>query len=183
MTGPQIYQINHEDNSFQNMYGMLSATIDRLARNTDFVQKKHLPWKLWGTTVQIIYMGILVQAIVWNYSMSESSIRSTKLSVTYYCCWGNTVSWIASSSPPICLLSSIGTIDIGTLDQQRKQSNLNINWTSEECILFLSPIRIALPIIFNIFVVVSAQPSFSLCCKRFRWERMRRVLSLETGVV
>ena len=86
MTGPQIYQINHEDNSFQNMYGMLSATIDRLARNTDFVQKKHLPWKLWGTTVQIIYMGILVQAIVWNYSMSESSIRSTKLSVTYYCC-------------------------------------------------------------------------------------------------
>ena len=140
-------------------------------------------WKLWGMTVQISYVGILVQAIVWNYSMSESSIRSTKLSVTYYCCWGNTVSWIASSSPPICLLSSIGTIDIGTLDQQRKQSNLNITWTSEECILFLSPIRIALPIIFNIFVVVSTQPFFSLCCKRFRWERMRRVLSLETGVV
>ena len=23
MTGPQIYQINHENNSFQNMYGML----------------------------------------------------------------------------------------------------------------------------------------------------------------
>ena len=91
--------------------------------------------------------------------MSESSIRSTKLSVTYYCCWGNTVSWIASSSPPICLLSSIGTIDIGTLDQQRKQSNLNITWTSEECILFLSPIRIALPIIFNIFVLVSAHLS------------------------
>ena len=37
-------------------------------------------------TVQISYVGILVQAIVWNYSMSESSIRSTKLSVTYYCC-------------------------------------------------------------------------------------------------
>ena len=86
LAGPQIYQINRQNNSFQNMYGMLSATIDRLARNTDFVQKKHLPWKLWGTTVQIIYMGILVQAIVWNYSMSESSIRSTKLSVTYYCC-------------------------------------------------------------------------------------------------
>ena len=84
--GPQMCQIKRWNNSFQNMYGMLSATIDRLARNTDFVQKKHLPWKLWGTTVQIIYMGILVQAIVWNYSMSESSIRSTKLSVTYYCC-------------------------------------------------------------------------------------------------
>ena len=40
--GPQIYQINRQNNSFQNMQGMLLATIDRLARKIDFVQKKHL---------------------------------------------------------------------------------------------------------------------------------------------
>ena len=30
------------NNSFQNMHGMLQATIDRFARKIDFVQKKHL---------------------------------------------------------------------------------------------------------------------------------------------
>ena len=48
LAGPQIYQINRQNNSFQNMYGMLSATIDRLARNTDFVQKKHLKIAYFG---------------------------------------------------------------------------------------------------------------------------------------
>ena len=39
VTGPQIYQINRQNNNFQNMYAMLKATIDRLARKIDFVQK------------------------------------------------------------------------------------------------------------------------------------------------
>ena len=38
--GPQICQINRWNNSFQNMYGMLEATIDHLTRKIDFVQKK-----------------------------------------------------------------------------------------------------------------------------------------------
>ena len=37
--GPQICHINRWNNSFQNMYGMLQATIDRFARKIDFVQK------------------------------------------------------------------------------------------------------------------------------------------------
>ena len=37
---PQICQINHWNNSFQNIYGMPKATIDCLARKIDFVQKK-----------------------------------------------------------------------------------------------------------------------------------------------
>ena len=36
---PQICQINRWNNSFQNMYGMLLATIDRLARKIDFSMK------------------------------------------------------------------------------------------------------------------------------------------------
>ena len=39
--GPQICQINRWNNSFQNMYGMQKGTIDCLARNIDFVQKKN----------------------------------------------------------------------------------------------------------------------------------------------
>ena len=38
--GPQIYQMNRQINSFQNMCDMLKAKIDGLARKTDFVQKK-----------------------------------------------------------------------------------------------------------------------------------------------
>ena len=37
--GPQIYQINRQTNSFQNMCDMLKAKIDRLARKIDIVQK------------------------------------------------------------------------------------------------------------------------------------------------
>ena len=37
--GPQLCQINPQTNSFQNMYGMLKATIDHLSRKIDFVQK------------------------------------------------------------------------------------------------------------------------------------------------
>ena len=36
---PQICQINCRNVSFQNMYAMLKATIDRLARKINFVQK------------------------------------------------------------------------------------------------------------------------------------------------
>ena len=39
VAGPQICQINHWNNSFENMYGMIQATIDRLARKINFVQK------------------------------------------------------------------------------------------------------------------------------------------------
>ena len=39
--GPQIYQMNHQTNSFQNMYGMLQANVDCLARKIDSLQKKH----------------------------------------------------------------------------------------------------------------------------------------------
>ena len=46
--GPQICQINRWNNSIQNMYGMLKATIDRLARKIDFVQKKHLIFAYFG---------------------------------------------------------------------------------------------------------------------------------------
>ena len=42
VAGPQICQINRWNKSFQNMYGMLKATNDRLARKISFVQKKHL---------------------------------------------------------------------------------------------------------------------------------------------
>ena len=35
----QIYQMNRQINSFQNMCDMLEAIIDRLSRKTDFVQK------------------------------------------------------------------------------------------------------------------------------------------------
>ena len=37
--GPQIYHINRQTNSFQNMCDMLQAKIDRLTRKIDFVQK------------------------------------------------------------------------------------------------------------------------------------------------
>ena len=37
--GPQICQINHWNNSFQNMYGRNTQKIDRLARKIDFVPK------------------------------------------------------------------------------------------------------------------------------------------------
>ena len=39
VAGPQICQSNRWNNSFQNMYDMLQATIDRFARKIDFVQK------------------------------------------------------------------------------------------------------------------------------------------------
>ena len=39
--GPQIYQINRQNKSFQNMYGMLLATFDRVARKSDFVQQQN----------------------------------------------------------------------------------------------------------------------------------------------
>ena len=51
LAGPQIYQINRQNNSFQNMYGMLSATIDRLARKIDFVQKKTQNRLFWWTRI------------------------------------------------------------------------------------------------------------------------------------
>ena len=35
--GPQIYQMNRQTNSFQNMCDMLLAKIDRLAKKIDFV--------------------------------------------------------------------------------------------------------------------------------------------------
>ena len=38
--GPQMYQINSQTNSFQNMCDMLKITIDRLARKIDSLQKK-----------------------------------------------------------------------------------------------------------------------------------------------
>ena len=38
--GPEISLINRQINSFQNMYDMLQAKIDRLARKLVFVQKK-----------------------------------------------------------------------------------------------------------------------------------------------
>ena len=37
--GPQIYQINRQTNSFQNMYDMLKAKIDRLPRKIDILKK------------------------------------------------------------------------------------------------------------------------------------------------
>ena len=40
--GPQMYQINSQTNSFQNMCDMLKITIDRLARKIDSLQKEHL---------------------------------------------------------------------------------------------------------------------------------------------
>ena len=39
VAGPQICQINHQTNSFQNMYGMLKATIYHLVKKIDFMQK------------------------------------------------------------------------------------------------------------------------------------------------
>ena len=43
VAGPQICQINCWNNSFQNMYGMLKAKIDRLAKKIEFcAKKKHL---------------------------------------------------------------------------------------------------------------------------------------------
>ena len=39
VAGPQIYQINCHTNNFQNTYGLLYATIVRLTRKIDFVQK------------------------------------------------------------------------------------------------------------------------------------------------
>ena len=47
LEGPQIFQINRQTNSFQNMYYMLLAKIDCLATKLVFVQKKpqnHLFW-------------------------------------------------------------------------------------------------------------------------------------------
>ena len=41
IAGPQIYQIDRQNNSFQNMCGMLSEKIDCLARKINFVQKKN----------------------------------------------------------------------------------------------------------------------------------------------
>ena len=40
--GPQIYQINRQTNSFQNMYDMPKAKVDPLARKIDSFQEKHL---------------------------------------------------------------------------------------------------------------------------------------------
>ena len=42
LEGPQIYQINRQTNSFQNMCDMLKAKVDRLARKIEFVQQEHL---------------------------------------------------------------------------------------------------------------------------------------------
>ena len=50
IAGPQIYQINRQNNSFQNMYGLLLATVDRLARKIDFVQKKPSKSAIFGCT-------------------------------------------------------------------------------------------------------------------------------------
>ena len=47
--GPQICQINPQINSSQNMYGMLKATIDHLARKIDSVQKKPQNRLFWWT--------------------------------------------------------------------------------------------------------------------------------------
>ena len=41
--GPQIYQINRQTNSFQNMCDMLWAKIDCLARKIDSLQQKKTP--------------------------------------------------------------------------------------------------------------------------------------------
>ena len=38
---PQMYQMNRQINSFQNMFDMLYAKIDCLARKIYFVQKQH----------------------------------------------------------------------------------------------------------------------------------------------
>jgi len=46
--GLQICQINRWNSSFQNMYGMLQAKIDRLDRKIDFVQEKHLIFAYFG---------------------------------------------------------------------------------------------------------------------------------------
>ena len=49
VAGPQIYQMNRQIYSFQNMCDMLSAKIDRLARKMDFLQqKKHLKIAYFG---------------------------------------------------------------------------------------------------------------------------------------
>ena len=48
VAGPQIYQINRQTNSFQNMCDMLQVTIDHLARKIYFVQKKHLKISSFG---------------------------------------------------------------------------------------------------------------------------------------
>ena len=40
--GPQIYQINSQYNSYQNMCDMLQAKIDRFARKIDSLQKQYL---------------------------------------------------------------------------------------------------------------------------------------------
>ena len=51
--GPQTYQINRQTNSFQNMYDMLEAKVDRLARKierqtVDARSKSEVPQKTWG---------------------------------------------------------------------------------------------------------------------------------------
>ena len=40
--GPQIYQINRQYNSYQNMCDMLQAKIDHFARKLDSLQKQYL---------------------------------------------------------------------------------------------------------------------------------------------
>ena len=46
--GPQIYQMNLQTNSFQNMCDMLYAKIDSLARKIYSLQKKHLKIAYFG---------------------------------------------------------------------------------------------------------------------------------------
>ena len=79
--GPQIYQINRQTNSFQNMCDMLWAKIDCLARKIDVMQKKHLKIAFMVDTI----MGYLtlealdgklltpghLQAYPWGYDSSN----------------------------------------------------------------------------------------------------------------
>ena len=56
VAGPQIYQINRQKNSLQNMYGMLKATIDWLAKKIDFVQKTPQNRLFWCARIWVTWL-------------------------------------------------------------------------------------------------------------------------------
>ena len=97
LEGPQIYQMNCQINSFQNMCDMLKAKVDRLARKIEFVQKEHLktgsfgehesglpdfgrPWTPNGWH-QVNFWGTPEHLGVWRLKLAMWKVGGTKMSV------------------------------------------------------------------------------------------------------
>ena len=57
--GPQLYQINFWTNSFQNMYGVLQATIDRLAGKIDLCKQTLQNRLFWVISMHSITLYVI----------------------------------------------------------------------------------------------------------------------------